>query len=102
MAVQRSRQILKFARQQRFNMAVECAGDHFAEGGARRPVKVNLLSAYQTIVGNLLIAKDPRFLATAEESAYRAHVRIEQNWLNDTCLKANLAEVGRRVVTDGL
>lgn len=83
-------------------MARECAGDHFAEGGARRPVKVNLLSAYQTIVGNLLIAKDPRYLASTFDSQYRAALRIEQDWLNETCIKANLAEVSRRVVTDGL
>lgn len=99
-AVQRSRLILKWARQARVEIVRECAGHRFAEGGATRPVKLNLLALYQSILGPLLIAKEPRYLVTTADQEARASVRVEQDWLNEQVVHVNLAETLRRVVTD--
>lgn len=101
-SMERSRLVLKYTRQQRLEIARECAGHRFAEGGAVRPVKVNLLALYQQTMANLLIAKEPRYLVATSDQKARAAVRIEQDWLNEQCIHIGLAETGRRVVTDAL
>ncbi len=101
-AVQQSRLILRFARQQRLDIARQVAGDHFAEGGSRLPVKINLLAAYQSIVGAMLVGKEPRYLTSTFDPAYRPALKIEQDWLNEQVVTMNLAQSARRVVDDAL
>lgn len=101
-AIQKSRQILRWPRQQRFELAREIAGDHFSEGGARRKVKFNLLSLHHTIFTNILVANEPRYIATTFDADIRAAVRTEQDWLNDQCVRMELGETGRACVGDAL
>jgi hypothetical protein len=82
-------------------LAREVAGHRYAEGGAVRPVKLNLLSLLsQTVIAGSLIAQDPRYLLTATGSAPTSHVRTEQDWLNEQVVRIGLGETLRRVVID--
>jgi hypothetical protein len=102
LSISQSRRVLRWPRQQRLELAREAAGDHYSEGGARRQVKVNLLSLYQSIMSGLLVANDPRFILTTADPGLLANVRIEREWLNEQAVRMNLGETGRDVVIDAL
>lgn len=72
----------------------------WGDGGERRRVKVNLLSLYQTIVGPLLVSRNPRYLVNTFDLNAAASVRIEQDWLNEHVIHVNLAQVGLTCVHD--
>src|SRR5205823_3483918 len=101
-SISQSRRVLKWPRQQFVELARETAGDHYSEGGAKRPVKLNLLSLYDTTMTGLLVANDPRYIITTDDPNLRAQVRIERKWLNEQCVRMNLGETGREVVHQAL
>lgn len=87
-------------RQRRVEIAREAAGSRFADGGAERVTKVNLLGVYQSVVPPLLIPKEPRYLANTANQQIRPSVRIAQDWLNEQTVRMGLKRSGRAIITD--
>jgi hypothetical protein len=93
---------MRIPRQNRVDLAREVAGHRYAEGGTRHAVKLNLLAMYQTIVGGLLIANEPRFLGTALGGVPQHAVRTEFDWLNEQCERICLSDTLQAALIDAL
>lgn len=101
-AIRSSRDALKVFQDNRLEIAKQCAGDRFSDGGADERVKLNLLSLYHETFSSLLVANEPRYLMTTPDLPSRAAVRVEQDWLNEQASVMELGETGRIVVSDAL
>lgn len=100
-AIRHSRERLSVVRASRYAIAKECAGNLYARA-ADKPVKVNLLSLFYETFSNLLVANEPRYLLSTADIAFRASVRIEQDWLNEQSARMALGDTGKGLVGDAL
>lgn len=63
----RDRLTLRRVRENVRNMTAQLVGRHWSEFGTAEPVLVNLIAKYQSVVGRMLIAKNPRFLFSSDD-----------------------------------
>ena len=101
-ALNKSRTILKTFREQRAHAVKQYAGSHWADGGAEKPVPVNLLALYTSIVGRNLIAKTPRVLLSTFKREHKPVVSAMQTWCNREMDDMRISDTLQRVVLDAL
>lgn len=101
-AVQRSRLQLQGPRQFRFRAVSEFVGGNYSEEGNAKPVPVNAIASYVSIVGRRLIAQNPRVMLSTPLRAQRPTVKVMEAWANAEVRRMNVQETLSRVVTDAL
>lgn len=101
-AINAARQSLEPYRETRREAVRQYAGNHYSRetSGKKRPV--NLLAQYIQIVGQALVAKNPRFMLSTLDRAKKPMVSAMQSWMNAEVEKMYLADTLQRVVVDAL
>jgi hypothetical protein len=98
----RARLVLRQWREERREMVRQYVGHHWGESSTREKVPVNLLSLYTQIVGQHLIAKEPRVMLSTFHKEHRPAVTAMQAWTNKEVVRMNLAITLQRAVLDAL
>lgn len=101
-AMHRSRWMLERYRQNRREMVRQLVGANYSEEGAREPVPLPLISLYQRIVTQSLVAKEPRVMLRTHNRSAGPTVHAMQTWANREFEHMQLANTFQRSVIDSL
>jgi hypothetical protein len=99
-AIQRDRLVLRKPRQVRFDMTKEYVGKHYSEEGAAKPVPMNLLAMYCSVVGRKMVANEPRVMLSTPLAAAKPTVSAMMDFVNQQIKKQRLANTLQRCVFD--
>lgn len=100
--IDQSRRALEKFRVNRRKMVKQLVGYHWSENGFNKPVPVNLISHYISIVSRYLIAKNPRVMLSVFDRAHKPTVTAMQAWANKEIERMYLANTLARVAVDAL
>lgn len=98
----RSRKILQRYREERREAVRQSVGAHYSDDGTRRPVPVDLIGLYESIIGASLISSNPRFSLSTFQSDMKPAVSALQEWGNRQVKHVRLASSLKRIVGDAL
>lgn len=90
-----------FRRNRRF-LVQQYVGKNWSDNGAPKMVPINLISLYVSIIGRLLVARNPRYLLTTFNKESRWVVHAMQSWSTRRVQQIGLKDTMRRLVHDGL
>ncbi len=101
-AATRARLVLRFPREERVQAVKTCAGIHCSEEGSEVAQPVNLLAMYRTIVGQKLVANNPRAMLSTDVREARPVVAAMESWVNKEFVNIRLGETLARAADDSL
>jgi len=101
-AVEWSVRQLEFARNQRVDAIRQFVGSHYASGGAKRNVPVNMIELAVTIYIHNLVARAPRVMVTSHVDALRSYAANMALALNQIPDEIGLARTLQRAVLEAL
>lgn len=97
-----SRRALRFPRECRARGVADSVGKWFSEEGSSVEMPVNMLFLYGQIVGQKLIAKNPRVILGTDLKPMKPTVAVMQQWANDEIEHMNLEGTLGRAAFDAL
>jgi hypothetical protein len=101
-SIRQSRLALTYPRQVRVDMTKQLASKYYSVEGPVKPIPLNLLNLYQTIVGQKLLASNPRVMLSTWDMGNRAVIGTMERWANKQIIKQKLAQSFERCVIDSL
>ncbi len=101
-SIHQCRLALTYPRQVRVDMTKSYVGRYYSVEGPIKPVPCNLLGLYVNIVGQKLIANNPRFMFSTWDQGNRPLIATMERWANKEIVKTRLANEISRVVVDAL
>lgn len=96
------RRSLERHRVQRRFAVEQYAGPNWLETNVIQSVPVNLLAQYVAVLGQKLIAKNPRVMLSTFDRSNKPAVNAMNQWANKQIEKIRLADTLKRVVLDAL
>lgn len=100
--IDQSRRALERFRTNRKKMVKQLVGYHWSENGFNKPVPINLISHYTSIISRYLIAKNPRVMLSVFDRAHKPTVKAMQSWANKEIERMYLANTLARAAVDAL